>query len=76
MSQTELQPEDVLDPVLTELENRYDRLKSELEQVTREIRAILTSSAVCPRCGGLGRRRIRGGLYGERQEVACLCRES
>jgi hypothetical protein len=63
-----------IEPRLLELEARHDRLKAELTDVARQLRAILTASAVCPRCGSSGTRQVRGGLYGELLSVPCLCR--
>ena len=64
-----------IDPVLTALQDRYDRLRAELEEVSASIRKVLTAAEICPQCGGSGYRTIRGGLYGEQVQVPCLCRE-
>jgi hypothetical protein len=67
---------DVTERVLFELEQRYNQLLDELETVEARLRELRTAAEVCPLCGGLGRRRVRGGLYGEFQQVPCQCSES
>lgn len=58
-----------------ELEQRHTRLCEELASVEARLRELRTAADVCPQCGGLGERWVRGGLYGELQRRACPCRE-
>jgi hypothetical protein len=66
---------DAAERVLFDLEQRYNQLLDELEAVESRLRELRTAAEVCPLCGGLGRRRVRGGLYGEFQQVPCQCAE-
>jgi len=58
---------------LAALTEREASLESELAAVQREMRRLRTAADLCPDCGGSGRRRVRGGLYGEVQHVVCHC---
>jgi hypothetical protein len=65
-----------LETALMELEERHTRLCEELAEVEARLRQLRTAADVCPLCGGLEERWVRGGLYGELQRRPCPCRES
>ena len=65
--------QDEPEAMLLELERRHARLTAELAVVEAQLREFRTAAAVCPTCGGTGRRRTRGGLYGETQDRPCDC---
>jgi hypothetical protein len=65
--------QDEPDGVLLELEEQHARLTAELAAVELRLREVRTTANLCPNCGGTGRRRTRGGLYGETQDRPCDC---
>ena len=65
--------EDEPEALLLELERQHARLCEELGAVEARLREFRTAANVCPTCGGTGRRRTRGGLYGEAQDRPCVC---
>jgi hypothetical protein len=67
-------PEDTLNTILLELEDNRSHLTAQLRALDSRLR-LLRVGEVCPLCGGTGRRRLRGGLYGELQQRPCRCQE-
>lgn len=65
--------EDEPEALLLELERQHARLSEELAAVEARLREFRTAANVCLTCGGTGRRRTRGGLYGETQDRPCVC---
>ena len=63
-----------VEEALSALAARETALEEELTQVQSELRRLRTAADICPDCGDTGRRRVRGGLYGELQFKACHCR--
>jgi hypothetical protein len=60
---------------LLALEARYTQLQAELAETTTQLRALRVAADLCPSCGGTGRRKVRGGLYGELQVRKCSCQD-
>jgi hypothetical protein len=63
------------DEALLALEEQYHGLRAQLREVEERIRLMRAARERCSKCGGLGRRRLRGGLYGEWREELCGCVE-
>jgi hypothetical protein len=66
-------PSEPAEQLLRDLEQERQALSQRLETVERRLRELRTVEAVCLKCGGIGKRSVRGGLYGERQWCACEC---
>jgi len=62
--------------LLFALEERYEQLSGELAELEVQLRRLRTAANLCPQCGGLGQRWVRGGLYGETQRRPCSCAQS
>lgn len=69
-------PMPALEAVLFDLEQRHTSLCEELAAVEARLRDLRTAADVCPLCGGLGERWVRGGLYGELQRRPCPCADA
>jgi hypothetical protein len=61
------------DAAIFELEHRSELLRTELAGLEERLRQLRIAADLCPLCGGVGRRPVRGGLYGEVCHRLCVC---
>jgi len=59
--------------MIFELEHRCEVLRAELAGLEARLRELRIAADLCPLCGGVGRRPVRGGLYGEVCHRRCVC---
>lgn len=62
------------DSLLFEMESRCEALRTELAALELRLRELRIAADLCPRCGGAGQVKVRGGLYGEVHHRPCTCK--